>query len=462
MGTYSYPSDLNRLPIGTWVSGQSYVTGSVVKPTTPGGLLHVNNGSSGTSGTAEPAWATTPLGTTGDGNITWTAITTQTITWEAQTADISGSAEPTWPTTLGGTVTDGTVTWTAINKNIKDVNCPNTKGVVSAAGKIFAINGANVSFSATDNPTDWTSSSDAGFLPIGMQAVSDQIATALGLYRGNLVVLMPSGIQIWQVDPDPSKMALLDYLNGYGTPYSRSQFSTIDDMYFLTSLGVRSVSVSAGTANMDGGDVGTPIDKVVQAYLATNPANYDPIGYYYAGMGQYWLINISTGGTQTTAYVLTESQVASLSEWSEYIFPVVLTDVTTLDGIMYLRDSSGYVYMLDKTYYQDDTGPSVSVIPEVLAQTLYLNLGQANIVKQLIGIDVVADGTSTNISVGMDETDFTQESAVTTVVADTTTGGMIPIPVAAISLSFLMSHQINENWEFYSLGLFYNTLRTWR
>ncbi len=462
MPTYTYPSDLSTTPVGTWVSGQSYITGSVVVPTNFGAFLYKNNGAAGVSGNSEPTWPTTVGGTVVDGTITWTAFATQTITWQATATDTSGSTEPTWPTTLGGTVVDGEITWTAINKNIKDTNCPNTTGVVSVAGKIFAVNGSNVQFSATDNPTDWTSSSDAGFLPIGMQAISDQVATGLGLYRGNLVVLMPSGIQIWQVDPDPSKMALLDYLNGYGTPFTRSHYSTVDDMYFLTPLGIRSISVSAGTANMNGGDIGTPIDKVFQAFYATPLANYDPIGYYYAGMGQYWLINATTTGTTTTVFVLTQSQVAQLSEWSQYVFPVSITDVTTLDGVMYIKDSNGFVYTLDKDYYTDDIGASQNQIPEVQAQTLYLNLGQANIVKQLIGIDAVADGTSTNISVGMDETDFTQESAVITVTADTTTGGMIPIPCAAISLSFLMTHQLDENWEFYSLGIFYNTLRTWR
>ncbi len=462
MPTYTYPSDLSTTPVGTWVSGQSYINGSVVVPTNFGAFLYKNNGAPGVSGNSEPTWPTTAGGTVVDGTVTWTAFETQTITWQATATGISGSTEPTWPTTLGGTVVDGEITWTAINKNIKDTNCPNTTGVASAAGKIFAVNGSNVQFSATDNPTDWTSSSDAGFLPIGMQAISDQIATGLGLYRGNLVVLMPSGIQIWQVDPDPSKMALLDYLNGYGTPFTRSHYSTVDDMYFLTPLGIRSISVSAGTANMNGGDIGTPIDKVFQAFYAGPLANYDPIGYYYAGMGQYWLINTTTTGTTTTVFVLTQSQVAQLSEWSQYVFPVSITDVTTLDGVMYIKDSNGFVYTLDKDYYTDDIGASQHQIPEVQAQTLYLNLGQANIVKQLIGIDAVADGTSTNISVGMDETDFTQESAVITVTADTTTGGMIPIPCAAISLSFLMTHQLDENWEFYSLGIFYNTLRTWR
>lgn len=460
MPTYTYPSDLSTTPVGTWVAGQSYVTGSVVVPTAFGSSLYKNLGAAGISGSAEPVWPGS--GTVLDGTVTWTQFSTQTITWKASATGTSGATEPVWPTTLGGTVVDGEVTWTAINKNIKDTNCPNTTAVASAAGKIFAVNGANVQFSATDNPTDWTSSSDAGFLPIGMQAVSDQIATALGLYRGNLVVMMPSGIQIWQIDPDPSKMALLDYLNGYGTPFARSQYSTIDDMYFLTTLGIRSISVSAGTANMNGGDVGTPIDKVFQAFYAGSLPNYDPIGYYYAGMGQYWLINANTGGTTTTVFVLTQSQVAQLSEWSQYIFPVLITDVTTLDGIMYIKDSNGWVYTLVKDYYTDDIGNASHQIPTVTAQTLYLNLGQANIVKQLIGIDAVADGTSTSISVGMDETDFTQESAAITVIADTTTGGMIPIPCAAISLSFLMTHQLNENWEFYSLGIFYNTLRTWR
>ncbi|MDE2468569.1 MAG: hypothetical protein KGL35_07465, partial [Bradyrhizobium sp.] len=339
MPTYTYPSDLSTLPVGTWVSGQSYPTGAVVVPSNFGSFIFKNLGIAGLSGGAEPTWPTVAGNTVVDGTVTWTAVAAQTITWQASITDESGTTEPTWPTTVGATVVDNVLTWTAINKNIKDTNCPNTTGVIAGSGKIYAINNGQVNFCATDNPTDWSTPSDAGFLPIDMQAVSDQVATGLGMYRGNLVVLMPSGIQIWQIDPDPSKMALLDYLNGYGTPYQRSHYSTVDDLYFLSPLGIRSVSVSAGTANMNGGDIGTPIDKIVQTYLETVPTGFDPIGYYYAGMGQYWLI-ADVGGSSTTVYVLTQSQVAQLSEWSQYVFPVAITDVTTLDGVMYIRDSN--------------------------------------------------------------------------------------------------------------------------
>lgn len=105
----------------------------------------------GVSGTTEPAWATTPCGTTQDGTILWEAVpynlmpaseTISTSTWTVEgtlpnrtnaapyaltstcqavastaqfictVAGTSGSAGPTWNTTIGGVTVDGTVTWT--------------------------------------------------------------------------------------------------------------------------------------------------------------------------------------------------------------------------------------------------------------------------------------------------------------------------------------------------------------
>ncbi len=89
--------------------------------------------------------------------------------YEVTTAGTTGTTEPTWPTTIGATVTNGTVVFTCRGREIWDSNCPHTASVAKKASKIFATKDDVVRFCATSAPRDWTTSSDAGFLGVGVQ-----------------------------------------------------------------------------------------------------------------------------------------------------------------------------------------------------------------------------------------------------------------------------------------------------
>jgi hypothetical protein len=60
-----------------------------------------------------------------------------------------------------------------------------------------------------------------------------------------------------------------------------------DDLFFLAALGVRTVAIAEGTNNLATGDVGVPIDPLVQA--EANAVDVEPVASYYPGAGQYWL-----------------------------------------------------------------------------------------------------------------------------------------------------------------------------
>src|SRR5690606_510990 len=112
----------------------------------------------------------------------------------------------------GELVSDGIIAWECVVRNVTDERCPNTKVVLIAASKIFAVDEDIVAFSATVNPLDWSTQGDAGYLPTGLRQYGANPMTALGLYRGNLVAWNSQGMQIWQVDEDPARMQLLDAL----------------------------------------------------------------------------------------------------------------------------------------------------------------------------------------------------------------------------------------------------------
>lgn len=405
--------------LSTWAAGVVTALDQVIAPISPNGFVYKAT-VAGTTGTAEPAWPLTAGLTVVDGTVTWTAVTATSITWQAEAIYRSVGGEPAWPTTPGATVTDGSITWRCIAPNVQDAKCPNTREVIIAASKVFAIknDGNVVRYSATNNPNDWSTSGDAGFLPTGLQAQVDPRARALGLYRGNLVVMSSGELQLWQVDPDPAQMALLDNIPSIGTIYSKASASAAGELYFLTEQGVRSISIAAGSTNLQAGDVGTPIDSLIQAELPGS----DPLGLYYPGGGQYWLV------FGANVYVYSQSRIGGIGAWSLYEFPDAIEYTTQLDGKLYVR-SGDVVYMIDEETGQDDGDPVPGTV-----QWPWLDFGQVGIQKMLIGVDLVASGDP-QVSIGYDERNPAAFTTPFTIPSDTQVGGIIPIPISAPSMS---------------------------
>lgn len=293
----------------------------------------------------EPTWPTNAGATVIDGGVTWQAIGTSIITWKAIPIMKSGSSEPTWPSTVGGAVKDGIMSWIAIDRHISDVNDPNTKVVALMASHIFAGNKDIVSFSAAVDPTDWTSSNNAGYLPTGLNNYGDNPVAMMALYRSNLMVFNAGGYQMWQVDPDPANMALLD-AQPVGSTYTRSAQSVANDLLFLTVVGVRNLGTAGATANMQLGSTGQPVDPLVVA--AIKAGTYDPISLYYPGRGQYWLIF----GPQ--AFVMTMNGT-NQKTWARYVFPDTITDWTLNGETLYLRTGGNLVWQVDADTLTDDS-----------------------------------------------------------------------------------------------------------
>lgn len=405
--------------VSTWLPGVVTVLDNVIAPTSPNGFVYRAT-VAGTTGTSEPAWPLTAGLTVVDGTVTWTAVTATAITWQAEPIYQAVGMEPIWPTTPGLTVVDGTITWRCVAPNVTDPKCPNTREVIIAASKVFAIkaDGAVVRYSATNNPNDWSSPSDAGFLATGLQAQVDPTARALGLYRGNLVVMSSGELQLWQVDPDPAQMALLDNIPSIGTIYHKASASAAGELYFLTQQGVRSISIAAGSTNLQAGDVGTPIDALIQAELPGS----DPMGLYYPGAGQYWLV------FGAKVYVYSQSRIGGIGAWSVYEFPSAVEYTTQLDGKLYVR-SGNVIYLIDETAGQDDGAP---VPGEV--QWPWLDFGQLGTQKRLKGIDYVGTG-SPQLSIGYDESNPAAFTTPFSIPSNTQPGKIIPIPVTAPSMS---------------------------
>jgi hypothetical protein len=292
----------------------------------------------GSSATAQPVWPTTQGSVVIDGGVTWKAIGTSIITWEAIPLMLSGTIQPTFPTTVGlsvndpstftdinGTVINTHMSWQCISRQITDPKCPNTIAVTLGASHVFAGDKDLVDFSAAVDPTDWHSANNAGYLPTGLNNYGDNPVAMLALYRSNLMAFNAGGYQMWQIDPDPANMALLD-AQPVGSIYPRAAQSVANDLLFLTEVGVRNLGTVGATANMQVGNTGQPVDPLVIAQLkgvsnstafkvtcgiVTTPTGLGNFqnaglpngggGYIIAGLPASGFNSITTGGSITPA-----------------------------------------------------------------------------------------------------------------------------------------------------------------
>lgn len=312
------------------------------------------------SAATEPTWPTVLGNEVIDGGVTWKAIGTSIITWQAIPLMQSGLVAPTFPLVVGNAVHDNStysningyittfpsMSWEAVDRHIADINDPNSVAVAIGASHIFAGSNDIVPYSAAVNPTDWTSTNNAGYLPTGLNNYGDNPVTALALYRGNLIVFNAGGYQMWQIDPDPQNMAFLD-AQPVGSIWPRAAQSVANDLLFLTEIGVRNLGTIGATANMAIGNTGQQVDPLVLAQIQA--ATYDPFSIYYPGRGQYWLIY----GPQV--FVLTINGLSGTKTWARYIFPQAITDATLNEGFLYLRTANNLVWQMNAGNLNDDS-----------------------------------------------------------------------------------------------------------
>lgn len=420
-----------------WKPLTTYALGTFIEPPSAGAFGYEAT-TAGSSGLNEPDWPATNGATVADGGVVWTARTAMVLTWTAEALYKTGAVEPIAPGTPGSTVVDGSVTWTMRTAAIIDPKCPQSKIAIPMASKVFSPYRDVVRYSATALPRDWSSQDDAGFLPTGLHAPTSHEATALGEYRGRLVVWTPSHLQVWTVDPDPANNSLYDSLPGLGTTYPDAPASVSGDLFFLTKLGIRSMSIAAGSVNLQTGDVGTAIDPLIQAKLA---GPITPIGMYYPGNGQFWL------AFGNEVFVYSQSRLGKVGAWSRYVFPYDIDAWTQLNGELYLRGGDN-LYRIDEASVSDD-----GVEFEGVVWWPYLDLDSPGRDKFLEAIDVVGYGVP-SVSIGYNQADTTAYTPPYVIGSDTVPGGKVAMNVTAPSMAVKVGYAPGQSWELLAAALY--------
>lgn len=333
---------------------------------------------------------------------------------------------------------------------VPQATSPNSsKSLQRAASKMFAADGDTVAYSATSDPEDWVTASDAGYLPTGIQAQGSEDSVGLGRYKDLLVVFAEDNIQTWNVNADPALMSLSEIVPNMGTIYPHSIGNVAGDVYFLASMdvGYRSISMLELTQNLANVDVGGPIDSFIQSQ--TEPTN-EPFAIWYQNGGQYWNFR------DNKADVYTFSRVSKISAWSYYEFPFSIDAACELSGILYLR-SGDDVYKVDKDAYEDDDGVGGTTAIAVDVEMNFQSMKKPGQEKMFLAADVVCQGeTSVTFRYDPDNTALATESVSTS--NDSRREGVIPLDIMATEIAPRFQHSANEAWRLDLVNLYYEVL----
>lgn len=330
---------------------------------------------------------------------------------------------------------------------ITDENCPHSKVCFKAQSKIFAVgvDGDVVRFCAAGRPRDWSSEQDAGFLPTGMNARGDRIATALGIQRSRLAVLTRDSCQLWTIDPDPASMGLYDMCN-VGSSFPKTVCNVSNDLYFLSDYGVRSITTQAYTENLVDQDVGSPIDKLVIPEIENaEVAGIVPRSFYFYGTGQYVLCF----GNHLFVYSI--SKTSKIAAWSEYFLNFEVEAVAELGKKLYIR-SGDDVYLLDENVSTDG-----GMQYEVLVELPWMDMKKPGELKMIQGIDAVLEGSAW-ISLAYDSRDPDARTPEVLIKGNTRPLGMIPIPCCGTEISIRLRNYDDKGFKLNALSMYYEIL----
>lgn len=415
----------------------------------------------GHSDTVEPAWPGILGQTVVDNEVIWEAVSISRVVWEARALLKSGGTEPDWPTSAGARVADGTISWEAISRRVEDENCPSTKVTAIMSSKVFKADRDIVRFSATANPLDWTSIEDAGYLPTGLQQANANDMAVMHPYRSNLAAFNASSFQNWQVDPDPQLMAILDQMDGVGSTWQKAAQPVGDELFYLSQLGVRTVGIANAAENLAAGDVGMPIDPLVQAAISAAVASgAEPISTYYPSAGQYWLAfpGYPEGDPpidQTTVFVYSMTRVGKVGAWSRYVFPFTVESFAQLGNDLYVRHGDT-ISRVSEDVATDELPDGMGTIEQPFPGVVWwpwLDFGTPGATKMLEGFDYVGNGQGPSISIGYDQRNLSALTPPYQLENDTMPGGIIPLPVSAPTLSVRLDFAGGERWQVQSVLL---------
>lgn len=272
------------------------------------------------------------------------------------------------------------------------------------SNKMYSTTSSLLYFSKIAKPTEWgtfTPAEGAGFISLTSQDGGAENLTALGVYQGKLAAFSRRNIQVWTMDPDPTKNIQTQTLSNIGTFASKSVVAFGDvDVFFLSESGVRSLRARDASNAATVSDIGTAIDTLIQSEMSliSESTRNAAVGIIEPTDGRYWL------ALGNKIYVFSYFPGSNVSAWSVYEPGFQISSMTYSAGRVYVR-SGDLIYLyggLSGLEYDSS---------EVEIELPYLDGGKPAHTKTIQAIDIACEGTW-NVSAGMDVSAPTQRDLV--------------------------------------------------
>lgn len=161
--------------------------------------------------------------------------------------------------------------------------------------------------------------------------------------------------------------------------------------------------------------------------------------------------------SQSTIFVYTLTQTGKIGAWTRYQFPFDVDAFAQLGNNLYIRHGD-YISRVDEYVATDETAPAVTQDFEGIVWWNWLDLDSPGVTKMLEGFDYVGTGQGPSISIGYDQRNVAAFTTPYLLDTDTMPGGIIPLPVAAPTLSVKLQFAGGAAWQVQSVLLYHDAL----
>jgi hypothetical protein len=152
----------------------------------------------------------------------------------------------------------------------------------------------------------------------------------------------------------------------------------------------------------------------------------------------------------TNVYVYTLN--AGKGKWSRYVFPFSIEAFAQLGDDLYIRHGD-YVSRVVEGIDTDDVAGDPTNFAG-LVQWAWLDFGRPGVTKMLEGFDYVGEGQAPRVAFGYDQRNVAALTPPYLIPNDTLSGGMIPMPISAPTMSVRLAFDGGQAWRVNSVQLY--------
>lgn len=156
--------------------------------------------------------------------------------------------------------------------------------------------------------------------------------------------------------------------------------------------------------------------------------------------------------TDSTVFVYTMNRAGQVGAWSRYMFPFSVDCFAQLGNDLYIRHGDVVSIVRESAVTDEVDGNGVPFAG--IVQWNWLDFGRPGAIKMLEGVDYVGTGQGPTIAIGYDQRNLAQFTTPYQLDPDTLPGGILPLPVAAPTMSVKLEYLGGSAWAMQAVNVY--------